>query len=98
MLKTPPNTAPKAAGFEIREVGHVKSIKQFIAIVSDLESCINGQVVEFVGGQRGLVMGFSEDKVQVLVLDSARGIRSGDEIYNKGESFHLPVGEAFLRR
>ncbi len=84
--------------FEIREVGTVKSIKQFIATASNLDSCINGQIVEFERGMKGFVMGFTEDKIQILVLGSPRGIRSGDEIYNRGESFSLPAGEKFLGR
>ncbi len=87
-----------AAGFEIREIGRVRSVKQFIVVADRLDSCINGQVVEFQRGMKGLVMGFAEDKVQILVLGSPRGIRSGDEIYNRGESFLLPTGEKFLGR
>lgn len=97
-----PNATPEArAGaprFEVREVGHVKSIKQFIATATDLPSCINGQIVEFEKGMKGFVMGFTEDRAQILVLGSPRGIRSGDQIYNRGESFLLPVGERFLGR
>ena len=84
--------------FEVREVGRVKSIKQFIVTAENLDSCINGQMVEFQGGTKGLVMGFNEDRAQILVLGSPRGIRSGDDIYNQGESFVLPSGDAFLGR
>lgn len=97
----PETVNKKEAGstkFEVREVGLVKSIKQFIATASNLNSCINGQTVEFEKGMKGYVMGFTEDKIQILVLGSPRGIRSGDEIYNRGESFNLPVGEGFLGR
>lgn len=90
--------APKAAQFEVREVGAVKSIKQFIAIATNLNSCINGQIVEFDKGVKGYVMGFTEDKIQVLVLGSPKGIRAGDEVYNRGEAFVLPAGEQFLGR
>ncbi len=98
MLKVRPGDPAPAARAETREVGQVRSIKQFIAMASNLNSCINGQVLEFQRGQKGLVMGFTEDNIQTLVLGSARGIRSHDEIYNHGESFHLPAGEAFLGR
>jgi F-type H+-transporting ATPase subunit alpha len=47
---------------------------------------------------KGLVMGFSEDKVQILVLGPSKGIRGGDEIYNRGESFLLPAGDGFKGR
>ena len=93
--KLKPKNAPQ---FQVREVGRVRSIKQFIVTAENLDSCINGQMVEFQGGTKGLVMGFNEDSAQVLVLGSPRGIRSGDEIYNQGESFVLPSGEAFLGR
>jgi len=97
-MPSTPLKAPLSAKFDVREVGRVESIKQFIAVASNLDSCINGQTVEFERGQKGLVMGFSKDKVQVLVLGSPRGIRSGDMIYNRGESFDVPVGEKYLGR
>jgi F-type H+-transporting ATPase subunit alpha len=95
MLSSPSRSGGRV---EVREVGRVQSIKQFIAVVSGLDSCINGQLVEFEKGQRGLVMGFVGDKAQVLVLGSARGIRSSDEVYNRGEAFNLPAGEGFPGR
>lgn len=84
--------------FEIREVGYVQSVRKFIVIVKGLPSCINGQIVEFASGILGLVMGFTEEKVQILVLGDPSGIRAGDEVYNKGKSLTLPVGEAFVGR
>ncbi|MDD4938738.1 MAG: F0F1 ATP synthase subunit alpha [Candidatus Omnitrophica bacterium] len=86
------------AQFEIREVGEVLSVRKFIVIARGLPSCMNGQIVEFSNGTLGLVMGFTVDKVQVLVLGDATSIRAGDEIYNKGKSLNLPVSEAFLGR
>src|SRR5512137_2746104 len=84
--------------FEIREVGLVHSVRKFIVIAKGLPSCINGQIVEFANGVLGLVMGFTEEKVQVLVLGDASSIRSGDEIYNKGASLVLPVSDGFIGR
>jgi F-type H+/Na+-transporting ATPase subunit alpha len=84
--------------FEIREVGHVLSVRKFIVIAKGMPSCINGQIVEFANGIPGLIMGFTEEKVQVLVLGDASAIRAGDEIYNKGRSLLLPVGDGFVGR
>jgi len=84
--------------FEVREVGQVQSIRKFIVIAKGLPSCMNGQIVEFSNGIPGLVMGFTEDKVQILVLGDTTSIRAGDEVYNKGKSLNLPVSEAFLGR
>jgi F-type H+-transporting ATPase subunit alpha len=87
-----------SAHFEIREVGQVLSVRKFIVITKGLPSCMNGQIVEFSNGTPGLVMGFTEEKVQILVLGDATSIRAGDEVYNKGESLKLPASEAFLGR
>lgn len=92
------NDKKAGARFEIREVGHVWAIRKFIVLASGLPSCINGQLVEFANGTPGLVMGFTKDKAQVLVLGDSTFIRAGDEIYNKGQSLTLPVGENFLGR
>lgn len=87
-----------SAQFEAREVGLVQTVRKFIVIVKGLSSCMNGQIVEFANGTLGMVMGFTEDKVQILVLGDATLIRIGSEVYNKGQSLNLPVSEAFLGR
>lgn len=84
--------------FDIREVGYVQSVKKFIIIAQGLPSCMNGQLVEFTSGMKGLVMGFTEDEVQILVLGDPSAIRAGDEVHNKGESLNLPVSDKFIGR
>lgn len=98
MLDTQAKRASASPTFEVREIGYVDNVKKFIVQASGLPSAINGQIVELEKGVKGLVMGFEGDKVQVLVLGVPKGIRSGDEIYNRGESFLLPAGDAFLGR
>lgn len=93
-----PARATGSAQFEIRETGTVQSVRKFIVIAKGLPSCINGQMLEFANGTLGLVMGFTEQKVQILVLGDASAIRAGDEVYNKGKSLVLPVGERFVGR
>jgi len=88
----------KIGGFEIREIGHVASVRKFIVNAIGLPSCMNGQIVEFADNTKGLVMGFTEDKVQILVLGNASNIRAGDEVYNRGKSLRLPVSDDFIGR
>ncbi len=92
------NSEVATTTFEVREVGKVLSVRKFIVIATGLSSCMNGQIVEFTSGTPGLVMGFTESKVQILVLGDASSIRAGDEIYNKGQSLNLPVSQSFLGR
>lgn len=84
--------------FEIKEVGQVASVRKFVVMASGLPSCMNGQILEFSDGTLGLVMGFTEERVQVLVLGDASFIRAGDSVYNRGKSLHLPVADAFIGR
>lgn len=91
------DTSPQAV-FDVREIGLVKSVREFIVKVTGLPSCMNGQMVEFANGARGLVMGFTEDEVQVLVFGGKGRIRANDEVYNRQEQFHVPVGESFVGR
>ena len=85
-------------GFDVREKGIVKSVRECILTIDGLPSGLNGQIVELKQGGRGMVTGFKENEVQVLVLNSKSPIRTGDEVFSRGESLHLPVGEAFLGR
>ena len=89
---------PSPLCVEVREVGQVKSVRKFIVEAQGLPSCFNGQILEFEKGGMGVVMGFKEDSVQVLVLKTDIPIRLNDEVHNKGQSLYLPVGEAFLGR
>ncbi len=84
--------------FDLREVGVVKSVREFIVMAVGMPSCINGQLVEFKGGIKGMVMGFKEEDVQILVLGLQNSIRVGDEVYNRGESLSVLVGEGYLGR
>lgn len=90
-------TAP-AAHLDIKEVGRVKAVREFIISVAGLLSCINGQVVEFQRGGLGIVMGFTGDETQVLLLGAGISVRIGDEVYNKAWPLLLPVSDSYLGR
>ncbi|MBI3011393.1 MAG: F0F1 ATP synthase subunit alpha [Candidatus Omnitrophica bacterium] len=84
--------------FDVHEVGQVTSIREFIIKVKGLPSCMNGQQVELTHGDRGMVMGFTEEHVLVLTFGNKARVRAGDEVHSRGEPFMIPVGEAFIGR
>ncbi len=98
MSKSPQLNKTMPMEFDVREVGRVQSVREFLVTATGLSSCFNGQIVEFSDGTLGLVMGFKEDLTQVLVLGQHLNLRIGDEIYNRGRSLELPVGDGFLGR
>ena len=87
-----------SAPFEVREVGRVKSVRELIVRATGLPSCMNGQMLEFANGGRGMVMGFTEQEVQILLFGGKGRIRAGDEVQNRGEEFRVPVGDRFVGR
>jgi len=82
----------------VREVGIIKSVREFIIEATGMPSCVNGQIVDFQDGTKGMVMGFKEGVVQILALGARSSIQAGDRVYNRGEQLLLPVGEKFLGR
>lgn len=99
MLKTASSESTiEHPAFDVREVGHVTTVREFIVKVDGLPSCMNGQRVEFAHGDQGMVMGFTEGNVLVLVFGNKARVRAGTEVYSRGEPFVLPVGESFIGR
>ena len=84
--------------FDVREVGRVSTVREFIVEVEGLPSCLNGQRVEFSNGDLGMVMGFTEKKVLVLAFGAKARISAGDQVYSRGEPFLAPVGDSFIGR
>lgn len=83
---------------QFKETGRVLEIRQTIAKVSGLSTCLYGQKVNFLNGVVGMVMGFNSEEVSVLLLMGMQTIRAGDPVYSLFEIFDVPVGEAFLGR
>ena len=99
MLKAAKSENPEPQPwFDIREVGRVTSVREFIVKVAGLPSCINGQRVEFSNGDQGMVMGFTESHALVLLFGNKSKVHAGQEVYSRGEPFVIPVGDEFLGR
>ncbi len=86
------------SSLDIREVGTVKEAKQGIVKVSGLPSCIFGQRVDFSSGQKGMVMGFNQNEVLIIVLGDDSSINTGDTVSSRSELLSVPVGPSFVGR
>jgi len=83
---------------EICEVGRVISIGSGIARVYGLSSVRMGEVVEFAGGVRGMVLNLEPDNVGVVVFGADRYIRERDVVKRTGQMVDVPVGKGLLGR
>jgi F-type H+-transporting ATPase subunit alpha len=88
------------APFKIKlsETGTIKDIKKMIVRITGLPSCLNGQLVDFGGGNKGIVMGFDEHDVLALLLGDDSGVRLGQSVTGISEPFTIPIGGAYLGR
>ena len=83
---------------EVAETGTVLAVGDGIASVYGLRSALNGEMVEFQGGVRGLVLNLEEDNVGVAIMGHDIGIREGHTVKRTGEIAQVKVGEATLGR
>jgi len=79
---------------DVAETGTVLSVGDGIARVWGLDQAMAGELVEFPGEVRGLVLNLEEDNVGVAVMGEDVHIREGDLVRRTGEILRVPVGEA----
>ncbi|MDP6977288.1 MAG: F0F1 ATP synthase subunit alpha [Myxococcota bacterium] len=83
---------------DVAETGTVLSAGDGIARVYGLDNALAGELVEFDGGLRGMVLNLEEDNVGVAVMGEAHNIREGDVVKRTGRIIEVPVGDAMLGR
>jgi F-type H+-transporting ATPase subunit alpha len=88
------------APFKIKlsETGSIKDIKKMIVRIVGLPSCLNGQLVDFGGDNKGIIMGFDEQDVLALLLGDDSKVRLGQAVSGTSEPFTIPVGDSYVGR
>lgn len=93
-----PNSPIPLFKIKVQEKGKIRDIKEMIVRVEGLPSCLYGQIVDLGDGVKGIIMGFDEHDVLVLVLGETGKLRMGKEVLSISEPFRIPVGEKFIGR
>ncbi len=83
---------------ELQETGTVLTVGDGIAHVYGLEGAMSGEMVEFKGGTRGVVLNLEEDNVGVAILGDCKTIQEGNLVKRLKEINSVPVGPALLGR
>jgi len=83
---------------KVEEKGRIKDIKEIIVRIQGLPTCLNGQIVDMGNDVKGIIMGYDENDVLVLVLGDPTRLRMGREVKGVSEPFKIPVGDGFLGR
>jgi F-type H+-transporting ATPase subunit alpha len=86
------------ARVDVSEIGRVISVGDGIARIYGLDEAMAGELLEFTGNVRGMVLNLEESNVGAAILGDDRHIREGDEVRRSGRIVEVPVGEATLGR
>ena len=77
---------------DIAETGTVLSVGDGIARVYGLDKAMAGELVEFPGGVRGMVLNLEEDNVGIAIMGEYEHIREGDVVRRTNRIVEVPVG------
>ena len=80
------------------ETGTVLSVGDGIARVYGLQEVMAGELVEFAGGERGVVLNLEEDNVGIAVFSDCKAIREGDQVKRLQLINSIPCGDAVIGR
>ncbi len=83
---------------ELKEVGQVVAVKDGIAIVYGLDDVQSGEMVEFAGGLKGMVLNLESDNVGIVIFGDDRGVAEGDTVKRTREIVQVPAGKELLGR
>ncbi len=83
---------------DVAETGTVLSVGDGISRVYGLERVMAGELVEFPGGIRGMVLNLEDDNVGVAIMGEDIHIKEGDVVRRTGEIIEVPVGENLCGR
>jgi F-type H+-transporting ATPase subunit alpha len=92
----------RIANFESRlqmnEIGTVLTIGDGVARVFGLKNVLAGELVEFDGGVKGMVLNLEANNVGIVVLGNDEAIKEGSTVKRTEKIVSVPVGNALLGR
>ena len=83
---------------DVYQIGHVITVSDGICRVSGLADVMAGEMLEFPGELRGMVMDLDKNNVGVVLLGSYEKLQEGDEVRRTGSIISVPVGDALIGR
>jgi F-type H+/Na+-transporting ATPase subunit alpha len=80
------------------EIGIVVQVGDGICTIHGLANAIYGELIEFEGGNKGIVFSLDEDSVAIFLLYSAVPVAELEVVKRTGSVFKTPVGSKMLGR
>ena len=70
---------------QLEEVGTILQVGDGVARIYGLSNAKAGELLEFEGGVKGLVLNLEEDNVGAVLMGDSSGIKEGDTVKRSGE-------------
>lgn len=86
------------ASADLEEVGTVLQVGDGIARIYGLNNVRSGELVEFDGGLKAIVLNLEEDNVGAVMMGDYSEIREGDTVKRTGKIASIKVGEGLVGR
>ena len=83
---------------KVYQKGTVISVTDGICRISGVSDAMAGELIEFQGGLRGMVMDLEKDNIGVVLLGDYSNLQEGDEVRRSGRIIEVPVGEELIGR
>ena len=83
---------------EVSETGTVLSIGDGVARIHGLDKVMAGELLEFPGGVKGMVLNLEQAVVGAVLFGEDKYIKEGDTVKRTGTIVEVPVGDALLGR
>ncbi len=73
-------------------VGRIVSVADGVALLHGLSGAMAGELLDFPGDTRGIVLNLEEDCVGAVIFGEYTHLKEGDEVKCTGKIFEVPVG------
>jgi F-type H+-transporting ATPase subunit alpha len=83
---------------ELQEVGQVVKVSDGVAIAYGLDNVQSGEMVEFEGGVKGMVLNLEKDNAGIVIFGNDRDVKEGATVSRTKRIVEVPVGKGLLGR
>jgi F-type H+/Na+-transporting ATPase subunit alpha len=83
---------------ELEEVGTVLTVGDGVARIYGLTQAQAGELIQFEGGLKAMVLNLEEDNVGAVLLGESKEIKEGDTVKRTGKIASVNVGDGLLGR
>ena len=80
------------------QTGVVLSLADGICRIAGLSDVMAGEMLQFEGGLRGMVMDIEKNSVSAVLLGSCEEVHEGAQVRRTGKVMEVPVGEELIGR